>query len=262
MNIKGFLIDLDGVLVKGNFEPLEGSLELISILKKRKIPFKIATSNSQYSPEELARKLQEKGFRIEKEDILSPLSIAPIYLKEENIKTLFVIGSENLKKYLKEKDFDIKDDEFVDGVLVGLDKNLSFEKLKTATTALKKEKAKLFALNGNKISQDNDGKLFPGVGSVAKMLSFACSCNEDFKHFGKMSDVYNKIAFKELGLKPEEIAIISDDLFVDVVGYQSLGLTGIFMTTGKYSKDDITEEAKPDFVFHSLKELIQKLELS
>ncbi len=261
MKIKGFLIDLDGVLVDGAFNPLEGSIEFLSTLKEKNIPFKIATSNSRYSPEELAKKLSEKGFPVNEKDILSPLSIAPVYLSQEGIKTLFVIGSENLKNFLKEKGFSVKEDEFVDGVLVGLDKKLNFEKLKTATTALKREKAKLYALNGNIISQDSDGKLFPGVGSVAKMLSYTCSCNENFKHFGKMSDVYNSTAFKELGLTPDEIAIVSDDLFVDVAGYQSIGLTGIFMTTGKYSEDDITEEIKPDFVFHSLKELLQKLEL-
>ncbi len=260
MIAKGFLIDLDGVLVDGGFNPLEGAVEFIKFLKERNIPFQIATSNSQYPPEELAKKLAEKGFPVDENDILSPLSIAPIYLKEEDIKKIYVIGSDKLKDFLKEKDFSVEENEFVDAVLVGLDKNLSFEKLKIATTALKKNKAKLYALNGNIISQDKDGRLFPGVGSIAKMLSYTCSCNQEFPYFGKVSDVYNLVAFKKLGLKPEEIAIISDDLFVDIKGYKKLGLTGIFMTTGKYSREDINSENQPDYTFNSLKELLKILE--
>ncbi len=260
MQIKGFLVDLDGVLVSGDdFIPLEGAVEFIDFLKKKNIPFKIATSNSRYSPEELSKILRNVGFNIESTDILSPLSIAPQYLKQKGIKLLFVIGSENLKKYLSEKDFLIKEDENVDGVIVGLDKTLNFEKLKTATTAIKRNKAKLFALNGNRISKDIDNRLFPGVGSVAQMLAYATSCCEKVKHFGKMSDIYNKIAFEELRLKPEETAIVSDDLFVDIAGYKSLGLTGIFLTTGKYTEEDINENNKPDKIYHSLKELIDDL---
>ncbi len=261
MQVKGFLVDLDGILVSGDdFIPLEGAVEFIDFLKKKNIPFKIATSNSRYSPEELSKILKNVGFNIESTDILSPLSIAPQYLKQEGIKSLFVIGSENLKKYLSEKDFLIKEDEDVDSVIVGLDKTLNFEKLKTATTAIKRNKAKLFALNGNRISKDTDDRLFPGVGSVAQMLAYATSCCEKVKHFGKMSDIYNKIAFEELKLKPEEIAIISDDLFVDITGYKSLGLTGIFLTTGKYTEEDINENNKPDKIYHSLKELTEDLE--
>lgn len=262
MEVKGFLVDLDGVLVSGDdFIPLEGAVEFIDILKKKKIPFKIATSNSRYSPEELSRILKNVGFNIESSDILSPLSIAPIYLKEEGIHSIFVIGSENLKNYLSQQGFIIKEDENVDCVIVGLDKTLSFEKLKIATTAIKRNKAKLFALNGNRISKDVDGKVFPGVGAVANMLAYATSCCEIVKHFGKMSDIYNKIAFEKLGFKPEEIAMISDDLFVDLAGYKSLGLKSIFLTTGKYTKEDINDNNRPDKVYNSLKELIKDLRL-
>ncbi|RMD46338.1 MAG: hypothetical protein D6831_02065 [Aquificota bacterium] len=234
------------------------NIEFVKFLKEKNIPFLIATSNSRFSPEEIAKRMGSKGFLISEKDIISPLSIAPEYMKEKGIKSVFVIGSENLKDYMKNKGFLIKDDFTVDCVLVGMDKDLNFKKLKIATTAIKRKNAKLFGLNGNLISQDDDGLLFPGVGSITKMLSEAC--NVDFIHFGKMSDIYNRIAFKKLGFPPENIGMISDDIYIDLMGYSSLGLKTIFATTGKYSKKDIPENFKPDYIIDSLKELIGILE--
>ena len=255
MDIKAFLIDLDGVLVKGeNFQPLTGAIEFITYLKDKKIPFLIATSNSRFSPEEIAKKMKEKGFKISEENIISPLSIAPEYMKENGIKSVFIIGSENLKDYIKNKGFSVKDDFSVDCVLVGMDKQLNFKKLKIATTAIKRKNAKLFGLNGNLISQDDDGLLFPGVGSITKMLSEAC--NVDFIHFGKMSNIYNRIALKKLGFPPNNTVMISDDIYIDLIGYSSIGLKTVFVTTGKYSKEDIPEDFKPDYIIDNLNELI------
>ncbi len=261
MKAKGFLIDLDGVLVKSEeFSPLPGAVKLIGKLKKVGLPFKIATSNSRYSPEELAERLKEAGFQnISPADIVSPLSVAPEYMKKQGVLSVFVIGSENLKNYLRKKGFKVEDSTQVDAVLVGMDKQLNFYKLKIATTAVKRNKGKLFALNGNLISKDSDGLLFPGVGSVAKMLSYACGI--DFIHFGKMSDVYNRTIFEEIKLNPEEILMVSDDIFVDLKGYSSLGLKTAFLTTGKYTVEDIPSDFKPDYVFNSLEELIKELGL-
>ncbi len=57
-----------------------------------------------------------------------------------------------------------------------------------------------------------------------------------------------------------KIAILSDDLFTDLKPFKELGLFTIFITTGKYKKEDITEEFKPDLVVNSLTEVMKVLE--
>jgi len=261
--MEGFLIDVDGVLTKDeNFSPLEGAIEFINYLNSKKVPYLIATSNSRFSPEEIVQRMRENGFDISLDRIITPLVVAPAVLKKEGIESLFIIGSDSLKGYMKEKGFEIKSTPDVDGVLVGLDKKLTFEKLKIGTTALKVNRAKLYALNRNIISKDDDGMLFPGVGTVAKMLSIACQCNENFKHFGKMGDEYNKIAFDKLGIKDtSKIGMISDDIFVDLKGYKSLGLRTVFVTTGKYTEEDAKGAEFIDIIVNNLKELIGRTKI-
>ncbi|NPA51628.1 MAG: HAD-IIA family hydrolase [Aquificae bacterium] len=262
MDIKGFLIDLDGVLVKDkDFSVFEDAPEFIKKLRSNYIPFKIATNNSRIPPEDIAKILKNKGLPINKEDIFSPLSLAPKVLNEEYIKSIFVIGENTLVNYLKKHGFKIQDDPKVDAVLIAQDRNLDFEKLKIATTALKRHTAKLYAMNNNLLSQDGDGLLFPGVGAISKMFVYACTCNEDYTHFGKMSDIYNRYIFQSFNFPPEKLAIISDDLYIDLAGYKKLGLKTVFLTTGKYQISDIKENFEPDFIFDSLSELLTYLEI-
>ncbi len=261
--IKGFLIDLDGVIVKGkNFEIFEDSVYFFKILRKNYIPFKIATNNSRYPPDEIAKNLQLKGLNIKEKDIVSPLAIAPKVLKEEKINSIFIIGAETLKNYMKKNGFKIYNNPEVDAVLVGLDKEFNFQKMKIATTAIKRHGAKLYALNKNLISQDEEDKLlFPGVGSVSEMFANACSIKE-YQHFGKNSKLYNSYIFDELSLPLDRLAIISDDLYTDLLGYKKYGLKTVFLTTGKYKVSDITsKELEPDYIFDSLTELLENLGL-
>jgi 4-nitrophenyl phosphatase len=262
-DIKGFLIDLDGVIVKGkNFEIFEDAVYFFKILKKNYIPFKITTNNSRYPPFEIAKRLKEKGISLKEKDIVSPLSIAPEVFNQKNIKSLYIVGAETLKDYMKTKGFKILNSFEVDAVLIGLDKNFNFQKMKIATTAIKKHGAELFALNKNLISQDEEDKLlFPGVGSVATMFANACSIKE-YQHFGKGSKLYNKYVFDELSLPLDRLAIISDDLYTDLYNYKKYGLKTIFMTTGKYTISDIkSKDLEPDFIFNSLTELMENLGL-
>jgi len=263
MKIKGFLIDLDGVLTRDEeFTPISGAIEFINFLVKGNIPFIIATSNSRYSPEEIAYKLVRKGFNLKSNQIVSPLTVAPEVLRSLNINKIYVIGSQNLKKFLEKENFHISKTPKVDAVIVGLDKKLNFTKIKIATTALKTYNALLFALNKNILSKDDDGLLFPGVGTIAKMFSLACQCNENFTHFGKMGKEYNKLVFSRLGIKEmEHIAIISDDIYIDLKGYKQLGLKTIFVTTGKYDYDEALNKNFVDIIVNNLMEIPRRIKI-
>ncbi|RMD47357.1 MAG: hypothetical protein D6834_01055 [Aquificota bacterium] len=250
---EGLIIDLDGVITKDKaLTPFEDAPKFIKFLKDKKIKFKIATNNTLYSPDELVSKLNENSIAVSLEEVITPLYVAPYYLKEKNIKDIFVIGSENLKSFFN-KDFNVKENINVEAVIIGQDKNFNFQKMKIATSAIKENNAEILALNANLITKDDDGLVFPGVGSVAHMFSYAT--NKSWIHFGKNSEEYNKVLFdyfKDI----KNIAVISDDIFTDLIPFSKIGLKAIFITTGKYKEKDIPKEFKPDFIAHSLKEVI------
>ena len=259
MELKGLIIDLDGVLTKDKaLTPFEYASDFIDYLKEKNIKFKIATNNSLYSPDELVKGLNKNGINIDINQLITPLVVIPEYLNEKNLKKLFVIGSEELKNFLKGKGFDIKNTVDVDAVVIGQDKEFNFEKMKIATTSIKEKNAEILALNKNLITKDDDGLVFPGVGSVAHMFAYATK--REFIHFGKNSESYNQKLldyFKDIPLN--KVAILSDDLFTDLQPFKQLGLFTIFITTGKYKREDITPDFKPDLIVNSLTEVMKFL---
>jgi ribonucleotide monophosphatase NagD (HAD superfamily) len=59
-----------------------------------------------------------------------------------------------------------------------------------------------------------------------------------------------------MGLKPEEVAIIGDDIDVDIGGGQQAGLMGIIVKTGKYrSSYAESSSIKPDLILDSIANL-------
>jgi ribonucleotide monophosphatase NagD (HAD superfamily) len=62
--------------------------------------------------------------------------------------------------------------------------------------------------------------------------------------------------FQQFRWEKKTLAMIRDDLPTDIRGFQEMGLLGIFLTTGKYKKEDVTGDTKPDVMFESLTELI------
>jgi ribonucleotide monophosphatase NagD (HAD superfamily) len=68
---------------------------------------------------------------------------------------------------------------------------------------------------------------------------------------GKPSAEYFAAAVGQLGLAPERVAMVGDDIVNDVLGAQDAGLTGILVRTGKFRETDL-ERGPPDHVVGSL----------
>ena len=60
---KNYLIDMDGVLVRGNV-PIPGAVDFIAQLVTRQARFLILTNNSIYTPPHLQLRLQRSGLDI------------------------------------------------------------------------------------------------------------------------------------------------------------------------------------------------------
>ncbi|WP_333783985.1 HAD-IIA family hydrolase [Thermocrinis sp.] len=257
--MKVFLIDLDGVLVGDKkLNPLDGSKEFLKKLESEQIPFRVVSNNSTRPPSELVRLLNEKGLRIKEENLLTPLKILPMYLKSVGVQSLLLIGMESVERYLKEEGFEVVKDHRVQAVVVAQDRNLDFQKLKLAVSAVFLEGAKIIPVNLSRIVKDDDGLYFPGAGSIAQMLKHATNYQEDIPNLGKPSEEFLSYALQ--GLERGEVYLISDDIYTDLIGAKAMGIKTVFMTTGKYKREELKRaNFEPEYSFDSLKELISVL---
>ncbi|MFN3813479.1 MAG: HAD-IIA family hydrolase [Aquificaceae bacterium] len=256
------LLDMDGVLVKDKaLNPFPETADLLTFLRKNNVPFRVVSNNSTKPTDSIVGRLKEKGINISEEEFISPVGILKDYLIRRKLTNVFFIGTQDVEDYLRHSGIEVRRDYRVQAVVIGQDRNINFEKIKIATSAIFLSSAKIIPINLSRIVKDDDGLYFPGAGSLAYMLAHACNYNEEIPNLGKPSKDF--IEFALLGLKGDETYLVSDDLYTDLIGAKDLCIKTVFMTTGKYDRREL-ERANfhPDIVFDNLKQLMSFLETS
>ncbi len=96
----------------------------------------LLTNNSAYSKLHLTRKLQEKGLKdLDENNIFTSIDSLIYYLYKMNISSVYVIGEYGLIKELESEGIGI--DIKAENVVLGIDRNLTYNKLKEAYDILK-----------------------------------------------------------------------------------------------------------------------------
>ncbi len=247
--IKGLLLDLDGVLYIID-KPIEGAQETLKKLKKR---FKVRfITNTTTKPKKLIyEKLKNMGFDVEEDEIFSALEATKQFLKEESAGAFLILTD------IAKKDFKDIPKEPVKYVVVGDARdNFTYENMNKAFRYLM-DGAELIAAAKNKYFRDKDGKLSLDCGAYVVGLEFATG--KKAKLIGKPNKDFFLLAVKSMGLKPEEVAVIGDDIESDVKGGMDAGLKGILVKTGKFTPEDLNKGIKPDLIIENINELLKYL---
>ncbi|MCB0118316.1 MAG: hypothetical protein KDD72_04755, partial [Anaerolineales bacterium] len=107
-NIKALILDMDGVLWKGD-APIGDLPATFNRIRERGLKFVFATNNGTKTPEEYQQKLHDLGVEIEPEQVItSALGIAFLMAQKHPKGTkIFLIGENGMKAALEEKGFEI-----------------------------------------------------------------------------------------------------------------------------------------------------------
>jgi HAD superfamily hydrolase (TIGR01458 family) len=255
--INCFLIDIEGTIVKDkSYAPVEGAVGWLNKVKASGKKFSLVSNNTTHSPEELLSLLRTQGFDLEAQNLDTCMKVTGGWLKKKNIRSCFVLGNQALKKYLKEQRIEVREDSSAQAVVVGLDEELNFQKLKTATRALVENNACLVSLHANKIYGDSKGEIAPSVGVVVKALEYASGKRGLI--MGKPSSDFYRSVLRRLGTKPENSLMISDDPLSDLVGAKKLKIKTAFVLSGKYDRSilkRLDKKKRPDYVYESIAEI-------
>ena len=255
--INCFLIDIEGTIVKDkSYTPVQGAVEWLQRVKTSGKRFSLVSNNTTHSPEELLSLLRNKGFDLGEENLDTCMKVTGEWLKKKDIQSCFVLGNQALKKYLTEQGIEVKEDSLVQSVIVGLDEELNFQKLKVATRALVENNAHLVALHANKIYGDSKGGIAPSVGAVVKALEYASGKRGII--MGKPSKDFYRNVLRRLETKPENSLMISDDPLSDLVGAKKLKIKTAFVLSGKYDRSilkSLDKKRRPDYVYESIAEI-------
>ncbi len=255
-SIKSLIIDMDGVLYRGR-RPLPGAREFLQHLEERETAYILVTNNSTRTPEEYIAVLKEMGIEISPRRILTSALATADYLRNllPQGARLYPIGEEGLYSALAAQGFQFGE-RGVGAVVVGMDRQVTYEKLKTATLAIRRG-ARFVGTNPDK-SFPAEEAIVPGTGAILAAIEAATGVQPTV--IGKPEPALFQMALQSMGATEEETAVIGDRLETDILGGQRCGLTTILVLTGISQRQDLeASDIKPDYVFQSLTQLVHAL---
>jgi 4-nitrophenyl phosphatase len=230
----GFLLDVDGVLVR-DAEPIGGAVAALAALSNAGRVL-LLTNNSTRSRRQHAERLSQLGFAVRPDQVLCSSYLAAKYLRDAHESlSLLVIGEDGLRDELLAAGHRLADTDAPDAVVVGMDRDISYDALASALAALRGG-AWLVATNEDRTFPTPDGPV-PGAGAMVGALR-GMGFMPDVV-IGKPSPIAFRMALEALGFPPERVVMIGDRLETDVLGGQTAGLDTALVLSGISSREEI-----------------------
>ncbi|MGL4697673.1 TIGR01457 family HAD-type hydrolase [Enterococcus larvae] len=235
MAYKGYLIDLDGTIYLGK-EIIPAGKRFVEQLQQSDQPFLFVTNNTTKTPEAVAERLAKEFDLHVQPSTIYTASLATIdYMKEANKgNRVYVIGESGLVDLILAAGF-VWDEEEPDYVVVGLDTEITYEKLVKATLAIRRG-AEFIGTNPDKNIPTERG-LLPGAGSMIALIETAVQRAPIM--IGKPNAVIMNEAVKVLGLTKDEVIMVGDNYETDIQAGIKNGIDTLLVLSGFTQKEDV-----------------------
>lgn len=241
----GILLDIDGVLYVGD-EPIAGAHDALGELRELGAGMRLVTNTTSRSRRQVCEHLDELGFEVAVDEVLTPAAMAVAYCDERGYESVELIVSDGLREDLAQFG-EPAAGASVDAVILG-DVGARFDsELLNRAFRLIMDGAELVALQHNRYWRRADG-LALDVGAYAAALEYAT--RREAVVVGKPAEAFFQAAVVDMGLN--SAVMIGDDVEADVGGAMAAGLPGILVRTGKYRQDALPPEVTPTAVADSI----------
>lgn len=251
---KGILFDLDGVLYVSS-STIDGAIEAIQKIRTSGMPCRFVTNTSTLSLASLHKKIQQLGFSIPENEIISAPQAALLYLRQLQDPVCRFLLANDVKKDFAEFRQSNTEAEYI--VIGDIGNAWSYDLLNEVFNCLM-HGAKLIAIHKNRFWQTEYG-LQMDIGGFVDGLEYASGTKAMI--IGKPSKDFFQIALDHMGLQANQAAMIGDDIDADIGGAQQAGLQGILVKTGKYRKSYADLSAiTPDLIIDSVAALPEVLQ--
>jgi len=261
----GLLLDMDGVLWKGN-EFIEENINFVREWIDTGKEIRFLTNNSTRTRNYYREKLRRAKINVEKDKIITSAWGTSQWLKKKGIKEVFVIGEEGLIKEIEDQEIrTINDPETVltghkipQAVVIGMDRSFTYRKLWAGLLVI--DKGGLFVVTNEDATFPLPDGRAPGGGSLASALKTASGKKPDVV-IGKPHSPLFEYAMNNLKIPKMRVLMVGDRLETDILGAKRMGLVSLLLFTGITSKEDIRESSiKPDHVAKDLIEFAETFE--
>ncbi|KAK2573667.1 Glycerol-3-phosphate phosphatase [Acropora cervicornis] len=281
-SMETFIFDCDGVLWNG-IGVIDGAVEVLHELRKLGKRVFFVTNNSSKSREDYAKKFENFGIKVSKDEIYGTSYAVAYYLKEilKFDKKVFTIGTTGMIQELDELGiphtgsgpdlstggYNIKEwtnlplDPEVGAVVCGFDEHFSYHKLIKAASYLAKDTCLFIATNcDDRFPFNSTDIVIPGTGCL--VISVEAAARRKAKVVGKPERIMFDCINSRHNIDPSKACMIGDRLNTDILFGNNCGLKTILVLTGISSLEDVklcqdsndahNRDCIPDFYISSI----------
>ena len=249
--IKAVFLDLDGTIYLGD-NLIEGSLEFLSRLDDAGIKRFFLSNNSSRSVKQYVTKLHGMDIPATEDDVLLSTHDLLSWLTDKGVKQTYLVGTEGMREMLEEVGIETRstDPQYV---VLGYDTEITYEKLSTASILMHRG-VPMVVSHPDMVCPTPEGGL-PDTG--AYMALFEATTGKSASHVaGKPNAGMILHKVEELGLRPDECAMVGDRLYTDMEMADRAGVHGVLVLSGEATREDLeVAPQNPSLVVDSVAQL-------
>jgi len=260
-----YIFDLDGVIYLGE-TPFSDSASTISALALAGRQIYYLTNNSGRSRSSYQDKLRGMDIPCELDQIFTSAYATALYLKSKGAagKTAYVVGMSGIVTELAQVGInpitgtDLLPYTHIDYVVVGIDREFTYEKLRFAHAAITRGHAEYVATNLDATFPLEEGEI-PGGGSIAASITTATG-RQPFV-VGKPQPYALQAILDAAGASPGQAVLVGDRLDTDIAAGNNLDVPTVLVLTGVTTRamaDQAPADWKPNRIIGTLSELLEE----
>lgn len=255
-NFEGLILDMDGVLWRDT-EPIGDLPRLFINITNLGLKYLFVSNNATRSISQYVEKFSSFGVVVDREQIINSGLATALYLQKEYPSggSVYVVGEKGLLQTLEKFGFEHTENDPL-AVVISLDRKLTYDKLQRASGYIRSG-LPFIGTNPDPALPTPRGYV-PGTGSILAAIQAATGCEPII--MGKPSPVMYQIAIDSLGLKPNLVLAVGDQMGTDIAAGITAGCLTALVLTGVSDENTVNDYPfKPTYIASSLTDLLSDL---
>lgn len=255
--IRHVALDMDGTIYNGG-TLFDYTNPFLQKLKEVGITYSFLTNNPSKSIPDYISHLNKMGVKADASEIYTSATATINYLKAQHPekKRLFILGTPSMIKEFEDAGFTSlpnSADYVPDAVLVSFDMTLEYSRLCRAAWWISQGLFYL-ATNPDHVCPTDEQIVLPDCGAICAALELAAKRKPDIILGKPNPDMLSGI-LTERNLKPENIAMVGDRIYTDILMAQKANMFSVLVLSGESTLEDgVNMQPHPDLILESIKE--------
>jgi len=255
-SVRALILDMDGVLWRDT-EPIGDLPAIFRRLKEMELGVVLATNNATRNIEQYLDKVKGFGVELEPWQVVNSADATVVYLHRRfpGGAPVYIVGSDSLRKTLEAAGFYYQEKN-VQAVVAGMDRVLTYEKLKLATMLIRSG-IPFIGTNPDRTFPTPEG-LTPGTGAILAAIQAATDTEPII--CGKPEPDMYCLAIDRLGVQPNQTLVVGDRAETDIIGAQKIGCPCALVLSGVTNRASaLSWRPVPELIEEDLAAVIDKL---